>query len=165
MVSSTSLSLIDTNLDFSLNTPSYMRFIGYPPRYRHSLRLIHLINQLVLILSYPNPYNHATDISEHHPFSAKTQSQAVWRGTITGIFHRSRWDWRNSHRDRLSFLASDNTSKKVEVLEEGLLRGVRSREWGLKGLGKRWLDVGVIEEVSSSNPVKKCHTDVLLGHT
>jgi hypothetical protein len=89
------------------------------------------------------------DVSTHEPWDRKTRSKVVWRGTITGIFHRSRWDWRSSHRDRISTLASNRTSTdQVEVLEEGIMKGLRARKWGLGRLVEKWLDVGVVQEVS-----------------
>lgn len=89
------------------------------------------------------------DTHDFEPWAEKNRSQVVWRGTITGVFHRERWDWRSSQRDRLAKLAATGQGMdedEVEVLvEEG---GELERKVYNRGeLVDRWMNAGVIDKV------------------
>lgn len=80
----------------------------------------------------------------------------MWRGTITGVFHRERWDWRSSQRDRVAMLGADrgNTTRLGVLVETD--EGVRVVQAEKGGMVDKWLDVGVVNMVSPRAVVRTC---------
>jgi beta-1,2-xylosyltransferase len=91
------------------------------------------------------------DHAKHIPWSEKTIRKVVWRGTLTGAFHRDRYDWRSSQRHRLSHLVGNTTSDTETVVllerdDDGNITAVEKQNE--RGLIEKWLNVGLIKEVS-----------------
>lgn len=96
------------------------------------------------------PTRAVNDTHRFAPWEDKNRSQVVWRGTITGVFHRERYDWKSSQRDRLAILTGDVEDRKaVEVLVEEY-GSLEKRSYTRGSLVERWMDVGVIDHVSDS---------------
>jgi hypothetical protein len=88
---------------------------------------------------------------DFEPWADKNRSQVVWRGTITGIFHRERYDWRSSQRDRLAFLTGNKADpEEIELLAEGDA-GLERKRYTRGELVERWMNVGVVDHVSLVN--------------
>jgi beta-1,2-xylosyltransferase len=99
------------------------------------------------------------DTHDFEPWVEKNRSQVTWRGTITGVFHRERYDWRSSQRDRLAKLTGDRKDEEVVLLIEE--NGVLSEQSYPRGeLVERWMDVGVIDHVSISFRSGKLSADI-----
>jgi beta-1,2-xylosyltransferase len=91
------------------------------------------------------------DQAKRTPWADKTVRKVVWRGTLTGAFHRDRYDWRSSQRHRLSHLIGNTTSDADAVVllerdDEG--QGTVVKKENELDLIDRWMDVGLIKEVS-----------------
>lgn len=94
------------------------------------------------------PTRAVNDTRESEQWQDKTKHQVVWRGTITGIFHVDRWDWRSNQRDRAAMLGSDTANQTVlGVLVEGADGSVGVEEVEKGGMVEKWLNIGVIEHV------------------
>ena len=98
-----------------------------------------------------------TDQAPTTPWSEKTLHKVVWRGTLTGAFHRDRYDWRASQRHRLSHLVG-NTTEEAEalVLLDRSVGDVSSSSGGLEvgtwkenDLIEKWMNVGLVKGVSA----------------
>ena len=95
------------------------------------------------------PTRAVNDTRESEQWDEKTKHQVVWRGTITGIFHVDRWDWRSNQRDRAAFLGADtDNTTLLPVLVEGQDGKVSVEESEKGGMVGKWLNIGVIEHVS-----------------
>lgn len=112
-------------------------------------------------------FRHGASADVSHPDLAppdlswleKPGRKAVWRGTLTGIFHRDRWDWRKSQRHRLSHLAGNSTDELKEVLVEAKGGKVEIQRWSERELVERYLDVGLVKDVSTVQPRAKISAD------
>lgn len=62
------------------------------------------------------------------PWSQKTETRLLWRGSNTGMFYSSAHPWRESHRVRLLNLGDPEVTSRVSVLSPpGLMRGTISQ--------------------------------------
>ena len=94
------------------------------------------------------PTRAVNDTRESEQWDEKTKHQVVWRGTITGIFHVERWDWRSNQRDRAAMLGADrDNTTLLPVLVEGGDGKVHTAEVEKGGMVEKWLNIGVIEHV------------------
>ena len=91
-------------------------------------------------------------VSKPVPWENKTDNRLLWRGQISGIYHLDVFPWRLGQRDRLSFFAYhiDPYENDEILVDRGSQFGVVKEEWPRYALAEKYLDVGVVNEVSSA---------------
>lgn len=98
--------------------------------------------------AYEN-HTSSTASSEYSPWSEKTVNQLFWRGKTTGDFHtkRKEYNWRDSHRIRLHYLANPGLSGAGRGADEKV--GI----WVKKG--RQW-----VWEIWSKDQVSNYYMDI-----
>lgn len=96
-------------------------------------------------------YLRLTDQAHNIPWADKTVRKVVWRGTLTGAYHRDRYDWRASQRHRLSHLVANTTEAEetIVLLERESEDGaVEVEAWKEREMIDKWMNVGLVKGVS-----------------
>ncbi|RXK36431.1 hypothetical protein M231_06275 [Tremella mesenterica] len=76
------------------------------------------------------------------PWEEKPIRKAFWRGTATGSFHNKKIPWRGSQRERLHFLAHNNSEATAPILVKRDGRWV-TESYPVQEMNEAWLDVGL----------------------
>ncbi|KAJ9104003.1 hypothetical protein QFC21_002466 [Naganishia friedmannii] len=72
----------------------------------------------------------------------KTINKVIWRGSFTGAFHSTRWDWQNSQRERIVNLANQKEGS-VEVLVH-VGKRIQRMAYPVEVLNELFLDIAPV---------------------
>lgn len=72
----------------------------------------------------------------------KTIDQVIWRGSFTGAFHSTRWDWRNSQRERIVRFANQKDGFADVLVHVG--KRIQRMKYPIKELNERFLDIAPV---------------------
>lgn len=96
----------------------------------------------------PSTYSwHERDGSHVPPWESRNLTKLFWRGSTTGS-HFFKKSWRDSHRNRLHFIAtSEEEEEEVPILVEEANGRLRTINFSPRELNKAYMDVGLAGKV------------------
>jgi hypothetical protein len=72
----------------------------------------------------------------------KTIDKLIWRGSFTGAFHATRWDWRNSQRERIVDLANRKEGNVDVLVHVG--KRIQRMQYPVAELNELFMDIAPV---------------------
>lgn len=156
----------DAQMNFC-NNPKLMRYHGafsFPFARRAGMRPMFQLSKTAHNHEFKMPPLEGFELYEEHPYKvipweAKDDSRLFWRGTMTGDEYtqpqgnyRPHYNWRESHRIRLSFLVAPTSQDGREDEDRRWLWVRRGGEWTKASfprslLRNTYFDIGLIDKL------------------